>query len=99
MIYLLRRVSLGKSYWSAGPGIANSKIPRDNIFGRLPKPRPAHRGTTTPSAPPLTVIWAREITPPDEVKPIEWLLLTTWAVVKDNSIWLSRTFADGLATR
>ena len=42
--------------------------------------RPAHRAATTPSAPPLTVVLAREIAPPDEMKPIEWLLLTTLAV-------------------
>lgn len=42
--------------------------------------RPAHRSATTPLAPPLTVVLAREIAPPDGVKPIEWLLLTTWAV-------------------
>lgn len=43
--------------------------------------RPAHRSATTPLAPPLTVVLAREIAPPDGVKPIEWLLLTTLAVV------------------
>ncbi len=42
--------------------------------------RPAHRSATTPSAPPLTVVLAREIAPPDGVEPIDWLLLTTLAV-------------------
>ncbi len=42
--------------------------------------RPAHRAATTPSAAPLTVVLAREIAPPDEVKPIEWLLLPTMVV-------------------
>lgn len=41
---------------------------------------PAHRSATTPVAPPLTVVLAREIAPPNEMKPIEWLLLTTLAV-------------------
>lgn len=43
--------------------------------------RPAHRTVTTPAAPLLTVVLAREIAPPDEMKPIEWLLLTTLVVV------------------
>jgi hypothetical protein len=43
--------------------------------------RPAHRSATTPSAPPMTVVLAREIAPPDGMKPIEWLLLTTLAMV------------------
>ena len=34
--------------------------------------RPAHRSATTPSAPPLTVVLAREIAPPDGIEPIEW---------------------------
>ena len=42
--------------------------------------RPAHRSATTPSAPPLTVVLAREIAPPDGIEPIEWLLVTTLAV-------------------
>ncbi len=42
--------------------------------------RPGQRAATAPSAPPLTAVLAREIAPPDEVKPIEWLLLTTLAV-------------------
>jgi hypothetical protein len=29
----------------------------------------------------MTVVLARELAPPDGVKPIEWLLLTTWPVV------------------
>ncbi len=36
---------------------------------------------TTPAAPPLTGLWARELAPPAGIAPIEWLLLTTWAVV------------------
>jgi hypothetical protein len=42
--------------------------------------RPAHRSATTPSAPPLTVVLAREIAPPDGIEPIEWVLVTTLAV-------------------
>ena len=43
--------------------------------------RPAHRSAkTTPTAPPITVVLAREIAPPDERDPIEWLLLTTLPV-------------------
>ena len=42
--------------------------------------RPAHRPAATPAAPPLTVVLAREIAPPEGTKPIEWLLLTTLAV-------------------
>ncbi len=43
--------------------------------------RPAHRSAkTTPTAPPITVVLAREIAPPDETDPIEWLLLTTLPV-------------------
>ena len=43
--------------------------------------RPAHRSAkTTPTAPPVTVVLAREIAPPDEGNPIEWLLLTTLPV-------------------
>ena len=41
---------------------------------------PMHRSATTPSAPPMTVVLAREIAPPDETKPMEWLVLTTLAV-------------------
>ena len=43
--------------------------------------RPAQRSATTPAAPPLTGLWARELAPPAGIAPIEWLLLTTWAVV------------------
>jgi hypothetical protein len=42
---------------------------------------PAHRRATTPAAPPITVVLAREIAPPEGIKPIEWLLLTTLTVV------------------
>lgn len=43
--------------------------------------RPAHRSAkTTPTAPPITVVLAREFAPPDEGAPIEWLLLTTLPV-------------------
>ena len=43
--------------------------------------RPAHRSAkTTPTAPPITVVLAREIAPPDEKDPMEWLLLTTLPV-------------------
>lgn len=43
--------------------------------------RPTRRPVSTPTAPPMTVVLARELAPPDGVKPIEWLLLTTWPVV------------------
>ncbi len=39
--------------------------------------RPGHRRADTPAAPPLTVVLAREIDPPDGLAPIDWLLLTT----------------------
>jgi len=42
--------------------------------------RPAHRHATTPAAPPITVVLAREIAPPDETPAIEWWLLTTLPV-------------------
>ena len=42
--------------------------------------RPAHRPAATPAAPPLTVVLAREIAPPEGVPPVEWLLLTTLSV-------------------
>ena len=42
--------------------------------------RPAHRAAATPVAPPMTVVLARELAPPDERKPIEWLLLSTLTV-------------------
>lgn len=43
--------------------------------------RPAHRSAkTTPAAPPITVVLAQELAPPDEGDPIEWLLLTTMPV-------------------
>ncbi len=42
--------------------------------------RPGHRRADTPAAPPLTVILAREIDPPDGLAPIEWSLLTTLSV-------------------
>jgi hypothetical protein len=42
--------------------------------------RPAHRPVATATAPPMTVVLAREIAPADETKPIEWLLLTTLPV-------------------
>jgi len=42
--------------------------------------RPAHRAATTAAAPPMTVVLAREVAPPDAIKPIEWLLLTTMPV-------------------
>ena len=42
--------------------------------------RPADRSASTPAAPPMTVVLAREIAPPDGAKPIEWLLFTTLEV-------------------
>ncbi len=42
--------------------------------------RPSHRRADTPAAPPLTVVLAREIDPPDGLAPIDWLLLTTLSV-------------------
>ena len=42
--------------------------------------RPSHRRADTPAAPPLTVVLAREINPPNGLAPIDWLLLTTLSV-------------------
>ncbi len=39
--------------------------------------RPAHRPATTSAAPPITVVLAREIAPPDGTPTIEWLPVTT----------------------
>lgn len=41
---------------------------------------PGHRPASTPAAPPIAVVLARELAPPDGVHPIEWLLLTTLPV-------------------
>lgn len=42
--------------------------------------RPTHRAVATATAPPLTVVLARELAPPAGKKSIEWLLLTTLPV-------------------
>ncbi len=42
--------------------------------------RPAHRAVSRLAVPPITVVLAREVAPPDAIKPIEWLLLTTMPV-------------------
>lgn len=42
--------------------------------------RPSHRPVATAVAPPMTVVLARELAPPAEMKPIEWVLLTTLTV-------------------
>lgn len=50
----------------------------------VPLARPAHRSTTTPLAPPMTVVWARELAPPDAGPPIDWLLLTSLPVTTET---------------
>ena len=42
--------------------------------------RPTHRPVSTPAAPPITVVFAREVDAPEGIAPIEWLLLTTLSV-------------------
>ena len=55
--------------------------------------RPSHRRADTPAAPPLTVVLAREINPPDGLAPIDWLLLTTLSVeTADDAARIVRWF-------